>query len=58
MPIAASFTIVRHRLRALGKIHHRSQREFSKTDHLANTITQIQQIKNGRWVLVKDNLMF
>ena len=32
--------------------------KFSKTDHLANTITQIQQIKNGRWVLVKDNLMF
>src|SRR5436305_5123824 len=31
---------------------------FSKTDHLANTITQVQQIKNGRWVLVKDNLMF
>jgi branched-chain amino acid transport system substrate-binding protein len=32
--------------------------KFSKTDHLANTITQIQQIKGGRWVLVKDNLMF
>src|SRR5690349_2243308 len=32
--------------------------KFSKTDHLANTITQVQQIKNGRWVLVKDNLMF
>src|SRR5215469_11550156 len=32
--------------------------KFSKTDHLANTITQIQQVKNGRWVLVKDNLMF
>ena len=31
---------------------------FSKTNHLANTITQVQQIKNGRWVLVKDNLMF
>jgi branched-chain amino acid transport system substrate-binding protein len=31
---------------------------FSKTNHLANTITQIQQVKNGRWVLVKDNLMF
>src|SRR5947199_6174322 len=31
---------------------------FTKTDHLANTITQVQQIKNGRWVLVKDNLMF
>jgi branched-chain amino acid transport system substrate-binding protein len=31
---------------------------FSKTNHLANTITQVQLIKNGRWVLVKDNLMF
>lgn len=32
--------------------------KFSKTNHLANTITQVQQIKNGRWVLVKDGLMF
>jgi branched-chain amino acid transport system substrate-binding protein len=32
--------------------------KFSKTNHLANTVTQIQLIKNGRWVLVKDNLMF
>jgi ABC-type branched-subunit amino acid transport system substrate-binding protein len=32
--------------------------KFSKTDHLANTITQVQQILHGRWVLVKDNLMF
>src|SRR3954467_10824118 len=32
--------------------------KFSKTDHLANTITQVQQVKAGRWVLVKDNLMF
>ena len=32
--------------------------KFSKTDHLANTITQVQQIKNGRWVLVKEGLMF
>src|SRR5207237_1093736 len=32
--------------------------KFSKTDHLANTITQVQQIKNGRWVLVKAGLMF
>jgi branched-chain amino acid transport system substrate-binding protein len=31
---------------------------FSKTNHLASTVTQVQQIKNGRWVLVKDNLMF
>ncbi|QDP22445.1 ABC transporter substrate-binding protein [Bradyrhizobium cosmicum] len=32
--------------------------KFSNTDHLANTITQVQQVKGGRWVLVKDNLMF
>ena len=32
--------------------------KFSKTDHLANTITQVQQVQKGRWVLVKDNLMF
>src|ERR1700761_1831833 len=32
--------------------------KFSKTDHLANTITQVQEVKGGRWVLVKDNLMF
>ncbi|MCK1712845.1 MULTISPECIES: ABC transporter substrate-binding protein [unclassified Bradyrhizobium] len=32
--------------------------KFSKTDHLASTITQVQQVKDGRWVLVKDNLMF
>jgi branched-chain amino acid transport system substrate-binding protein len=32
--------------------------KFSKTNHLANTITQVQQIKSGRWALVKDNLMF
>jgi branched-chain amino acid transport system substrate-binding protein len=31
---------------------------FSKTNHLATTVTQVQQIKNGRWVLVKEGLMF
>ncbi|UPJ63166.1 ABC transporter substrate-binding protein [Bradyrhizobium sp. 191] len=31
---------------------------FSKSNHLATTITQVQQVKNGRWVLIKDNLMF
>ena len=31
---------------------------FSKTDHLATTITQVQEIKNGRWVVVKDGLSF
>jgi len=32
--------------------------KFSKTNHLATTITQVQEVKNGRWVLVKDGLMF
>ncbi|MGL5167121.1 MAG: ABC transporter substrate-binding protein [Afipia sp.] len=32
--------------------------KFSKTNHLASTVTQVQQVKNGRWVLVKDGLMF
>jgi hypothetical protein len=32
--------------------------KFSKTNHLASTVTQVQQIQNGRWVLVKDGLMF
>ena len=32
--------------------------KFSKTDHLATTITQVQEVKNGRWVLVKDGLSF
>src|ERR1700726_3112876 len=32
--------------------------KFSKTDHLANTVTQVQQVQNGRWVLVKDSLSF
>ena len=31
---------------------------FSKTNHLATTITQVQQVKKGRWVLVKEGLMF
>ena len=32
--------------------------KFSKTDHLATTVTQVQQIQKGRWVLMKDGLMF
>jgi len=32
--------------------------KFSKTDHLANTVTQVQQIQKGRWVLMKDSLSF
>ena len=31
---------------------------FSKTNHLATTITQVQQIQKGRWVLVKEGLSF
>ena len=31
---------------------------FSATNHLASTVTQVQQIKNGRWVLVKESLSF
>src|SRR5439155_16414378 len=30
--------------------------KFSKDNHLATEVTQVQQVKNGRWVLVKDNL--
>lgn len=32
--------------------------KFSKTNHLATTITQVQEVKNGRWVLVKEGLSF
>jgi branched-chain amino acid transport system substrate-binding protein len=32
--------------------------KFSKTNHLASTITSVQQVKNGRWVVVKDGLVF
>lgn len=32
--------------------------KFSKTDHLATTITQVQEVKNGRWVPVKEGLSF
>ena len=32
--------------------------KFSKDNHLATEVTQVQQVKNGRWVLVKDNLLF
>lgn len=32
--------------------------KFSKTNHLANTLTQVQQVKGGRWVLMKDSLSF
>ena len=32
--------------------------KFSATNHLATTITQIQEVKKGRWVLVKGDLLF
>ena len=32
--------------------------KFTRTDHLANTVTQVQQIQKGRWVLMKDSLSF
>ena len=32
--------------------------KFSKSDHLATTITSVQQVKNGRWVVVKDGLSY
>jgi ABC-type branched-subunit amino acid transport system substrate-binding protein len=31
---------------------------FSKTNHLASTVTQVQQIQKGRWMLTKDSLSF
>src|SRR5438876_7858416 len=32
--------------------------KFSKTNHLATEVTQVQQVKNGRWVLLQDGLLF
>jgi branched-chain amino acid transport system substrate-binding protein len=32
--------------------------KFSKTNHLASTVTQVQKIEKGRWVVVKGGLMF
>jgi branched-chain amino acid transport system substrate-binding protein len=31
---------------------------FSKTNHLATTITTVQQVQQGRWVVIKDGLRF
>jgi branched-chain amino acid transport system substrate-binding protein len=31
---------------------------FSKTNHLPEVITQVQQVQNGRWVVIKEGLMF
>jgi branched-chain amino acid transport system substrate-binding protein len=32
--------------------------KFSKTNHLASEITQVQQVQNGRWVLLRDGLEY
>ena len=32
--------------------------KFSKTNHLASTITSVQQVQKGRWVVVKSGLTF
>jgi len=32
--------------------------KFSKTNHLATTVTSVQQVLNGRWVMVQDGLTF
>ena len=32
--------------------------KFSKTDHLASTITSVQQVQKGRWVVIKDGLKY
>ena len=32
--------------------------KFSRTSHLPEIITQVQQVQNGRWVVIKDGLMF
>jgi branched-chain amino acid transport system substrate-binding protein len=32
--------------------------KFSKTNHLASTVTSVQQVQKGRWVVVKGGLSF
>jgi ABC-type branched-subunit amino acid transport system substrate-binding protein len=32
--------------------------KFSKTNHLASTVTQVHKVEKGRWVIVKGGLMF
>ena len=32
--------------------------KFSPTNHLASEVTQVQQVKNGRWILVREGLMY
>ena len=32
--------------------------KFSPTNHLATLVTQVQQIQNGRWKVIREGLMF
>jgi branched-chain amino acid transport system substrate-binding protein len=32
--------------------------KFSPTNHLASTVTQVQQVQNGRWKVIRDGLSF
>jgi ABC-type branched-subunit amino acid transport system substrate-binding protein len=32
--------------------------KFSKTEHLPEVIAQVQQVQNGRWVVIKEGLVF
>jgi len=32
--------------------------KFSKTNHLASTVTSVQKVQQGRWVMVQDGLNF
>ncbi len=32
--------------------------KFSKTNHLASTVTSVQEVHNGRWIMVQDGLNF
>jgi branched-chain amino acid transport system substrate-binding protein len=43
---------------AFNDIFGRPTTKFSKTNHLASTVTQVQKIEKGRWVVVKGGLMF
>jgi hypothetical protein len=43
---------------AFNDIFGSPETKFSKTNHLASTVTQVQKIEKGRWVLVKGGLMF
>src|ERR1700728_788362 len=32
--------------------------KFSPTDHLASVVTQVQQVQNGRWKIIREGLIF